>query len=194
MFRNYFPQQLDEYYPADIVKLCHLTEDTATPQQVRQMELHILELLNLELYGVDPMTFVHRFLKAAFKSKNFGVYELSILFMDAMVQKLELWNESCSKKAAICVLASLLVFDKESKSLDEIWTPNLKYYAWDDAKSLLPTSIFMLNTLIRVLKDATSTREFSISIKYSSVSRHRGFLSTLSVSQVRRAIERAETF
>ena len=67
------------------------------------MEHKILETINFEVYGIEPMTFIRRYLKAAQLGQNMMVYELSILFMDAMV--LRLWADkkdaSTAKKESI---------------------------------------------------------------------------------------------
>ena len=41
--------KLEEYYPADIEKLCQLTEDSYTPGEVVAMEVNILSLLNFKV-------------------------------------------------------------------------------------------------------------------------------------------------
>lgn len=156
------------------------------------MEMHILELIQFQAYALEPMTFVRRFLKAAQRLKDLFVYELSILFMDAMVQNLELWKFDTDKKAAISVFSALIVTDHDGKTnLDEIWTPNLAYYAWSDPKELLSTTIVMLSTLQRILNDKDN--EFSITAKYMSQSRHHGLLRNLSMRRVKNALLFAQT-
>ena len=41
--------KLEEYYPADVEKLCHLTEDSYTPGEVIAMEVEILSLLDFKV-------------------------------------------------------------------------------------------------------------------------------------------------
>ena len=41
--------KLEEYYPADIEKLCQLTEDSYTPGEVVAMEVKILSLLDFKV-------------------------------------------------------------------------------------------------------------------------------------------------
>ena len=67
------------------------------------MEQKVLQIINFEAYGTEPMTFIRRYLKAAQFWQDTVIYELSILFMDAMV--LRLWEDaedaSTAKKASI---------------------------------------------------------------------------------------------
>merc|ERR1711862_590484 len=87
--------KLDEYHPANINDLCRLTENSVTQDKMLAMEQKILMTINFETYGTEPMTFIRRYLKAAQLShriyKGSPAYELSILFMDAMV--LKLWDD-----------------------------------------------------------------------------------------------------
>ena len=47
--------KLEEYFPADIEKLCHLTEDSYTPGEVIAMEVKILSMLD---FKVRPKIFL----------------------------------------------------------------------------------------------------------------------------------------
>ena len=95
--------QLDEYHPVDPQELCRLTENSFDASKVRLMEQKVLTIINFEAYGTEPMTFIRRYLKAAQFWDDTIIYELSILFMDAMV--LTLWEDakdaSTAKKASI---------------------------------------------------------------------------------------------
>ena len=65
------------------------------------MEQKILMTINFETYGTEPMTFIRRYLKAAQLSriyKGSPAYELSILFMDAMV--LKLWDDDQDQRTS----------------------------------------------------------------------------------------------
>ena len=67
------------------------------------MEQKILETIKFEVYGIEPMTFIRRYLKAAQLGQNMMIYELSILFMDAMVLRLwaDMKDASTAKKESI---------------------------------------------------------------------------------------------
>merc|ERR1712179_413029 len=176
--------KIDEYHPANINDLCRLTEDSATPVKVLAMEHKILETINFETYGTEPMTFIRRFLKAAQLSSDekTSVYELSILFMDAMVLKLwENAQDACTpKKAAVAVFTALLLTKLDTCTfnvVEKIWTPNMVHYVWKDYRDLIPMSKCMLKILNTILED--SKNEFALTAKYKSVSRHAGLLQKL---------------
>ena len=84
------------------------------------MEQKILETINFEVYGIEPMTFIRRYLKAAQLGQNMMIYELSILFMDAMV--LRLWADvkdaSTAKKESISCPDLKLVLKLTSDALN----------------------------------------------------------------------------
>merc|ERR1711962_434223 len=194
--------KLDEYHPANINDLCRLTENSVTQDKMLAMEQKILMTINFETYGTEPMTFIRRYLKAAQLShkiyKGSPAYELSILFMDAMV--LKLWDDDqdarTSKKAAVAVFTALMItqlnknvdgrFDVDYSDAEEteylplvekIWTPNMKHYAWKNYRDLIPMSKCMLNILKTILRD--SQNDFALTAKYKSVSRHGGLLQKL---------------
>jgi len=180
--------KLDEYHPAEINELCRLTENSATPIKILAMEQKILETINFEAYGTEPMTFIRRYLKAAqFLQNSTVTYELSILFMDAMVSKL--WKDaedaSTAKKAAVAVFTALLIryvdLD-DSNAVEKIWTPNMIYYVWPNYQDLVPMSRGMLRVLASIMED--SKNEYGLTIKYKSVSRHSGLLQKLSYERV----------
>jgi len=179
--------KLDEYFPADIHDLCRLTEGTATPIKVLAMEHKILETVNFETYGTEPMTFIRRYLKAAhvWQNSNNVAYELSIFFMDAMV--LKLWEDPddarTAKKAAVAVFTALVIsYINDTTSVEAIWTPNMNFYVWPNYQDLVPMSKSMLQVLKQIMKD--SKNEFSLTTKYKSVSRHSGLLHKLSYSPI----------
>ena len=82
------------------------------------MEQKILQTIEFEVYGIEPMTFIRRYLKAAQLGQNMMVYELSILFMDAMV--LRLWADtkdaSTPKKESISYpdLKSVFIYSEKA--------------------------------------------------------------------------------
>lgn len=180
--------QLDEYYPADLEKLCAVSEDSIAPKAIRAMELQILALLNWETYHPDPMLYINRYLIAAGQRQNTITYELTIMTLDAMAVNTALWEKSMPIKASICVLSALLVTDEKQLSVEELWSPNLKYYTGIDdlMKEHSETVELMLRTIGKILKD--TDREFSLTAKYTSQSRHSGLLKKLTYNQVTRAL------
>jgi len=181
--------KIDEYHPANIEDLCQLTEDTCTRDKVLSMEHKILEVINFETYGTEPMTFIRRYLKAAQLSttEKTSTYELSILFMDAMV--LKLWDDEqdalTSKKAAVAVFTALMLtrFDVDfDRIIENVWTPNMIHYVWPNYRDLLPMSRCMLKILTSLMTD--SKNDFALTAKYKSVSRHAGLLQKLSIDYV----------
>lgn len=180
--------KLDEYHPPEIVDLGRLTDNSYCPLKIRTMEQKILQTINFEVYGIEPMTFIRRYLKAAQLGQNKIVYELSILFMDAMV--LRLWADTkdarTAKKAAVAVFTAIIVnsidLEDSKTSLEKLWTPNMIYYVWSDYRDLISMSRCMLKALKSILTDSEDA--FAMTIKYKSVSRHSGLLHKLSYRRV----------
>ena len=122
----------------------------------------ILKTINFEVYGIEPMTFIRRYLKAAQLGQNMMVYELSILFMDTMVLKLwvDMEDASTAKKAAVAVFTAIIVtsidLEDSKTSLEKLWTPNMIYYVWSDYYDLVPMSRCSLKALKSILSGAFS--------------------------------------
>ena len=118
------------------------------------------------------------------------VYELTIFGMDILSLDLNHWCQPNSKKSAASILFAMMIH-WPIKSIEELWTPNLKYYTgFDDAKDLLTTTKVMLETLRKCLSD--QDHDFSLTIKYYSVSRHNGLLSKINETDVHVVIQYTE--
>ena len=104
----------------NIFRAIYLIYTIFCPLKIRTMEQKILETINFEVYGIEPMTFIRRYLKAAQLGQNMMIYELSILFMDAMV--LRLWADvkdaSTAKKESISCPDLKLVLKLTSDALN----------------------------------------------------------------------------
>jgi len=172
--------KLDEYHPANINDLCRLTENSVTQDKMLAMEQKILMTINFETYGTEPMTFIRRYLKAAQLShriyKGSPAYELSILFMDAMV--LKLWDDDqdarTSKKAAVAVFTALVLTDAEEPEylprVEKIWTPNMKHYVWKNYQDLIPRYGIQVPISNSRLTMTNSTVDYRLSMTIGTVS------------------------
>lgn len=156
---------------------------------IRSTEQEILTLLNFQVYGADPMSFVNRYLDAAGQRQNVMTYELTILFLDGMMLNTSIWKKPMSIKVAICVLTALILTDENSRSIVELWSPTMKYYTGiEDTKEMLPTVQLMLKILGRIMDDREHCEpEHHLTIKYSSNSRHFGLLRKLTRRRLKAA-------
>ena len=71
---------------------------------------------------------------------------------------------------------------EDSQTLENIWTPNMRYYVWPNYNDLIPMARCMFKVLKSLLRD--SNNDFGLTIKYKSVSRHYGLYQKLSLERV----------
>jgi hypothetical protein len=166
---------LDEYYPADIDKLARLTDNSYTAKEIVNMERVILETLNFEMYGSEPMIFINRYIRAAQKQDDIFFYEMCIFFLDCLITSVKGWSKATDFKAASAVLAALVISEKGSKTIDELWSPTMRHYVWPNPEELRS----MVTQMIRVLRNIKVGKiedKCGLKTKYFSVSRHRNLL------------------
>jgi len=203
----FIASKLDEYYPADIGKLSRLTENSSSPEKIRAMERFILSLLDFEVYNVEPMIPINRFLKAANMEGDTLFNEIAIFAMDSLTLNLHFWLEKSIKKASASVLICMLVrhfADRNGpyKSLNDLWTANMKYYAWYNPNELIEMVIYSLEIMVKSMDNAneidpntklykTNKRKKEISsltLKYNSVSQHNSLLTEIDEDAVKKAL------
>lgn len=167
----------EEYYAADLEELVRLTDKSYTIKEVIQCEAHLLQLLSFDVNGSDPMLFIRRYTRAAFRDNDNYFYELCIFFVDSLMNNAEVWAEPTSKQAAAAVFSALHVLvDKEVWCVD-VWTPTLVYYSGFEAKKLMTLASQMLKILLQVQQNDIKNMSVSgLKIKYTSKSRHRNLL------------------
>ena len=110
--------------------------------------------------------------------------------MDYLSLDLDHWCEPHAKKAAASILSAMMVH-WPLKTIEELWTPNLKYYTgFEDVKDIIPMTQDILYALKRALLD--DNHDCSLTVKYNSVSRHEGLLSKIEETNVFCAIQYLE--
>ena len=68
----YVASKCEEYYPADLKKLVHLTENSYKEQDVFDMELVLLGVVHFQVYVPTPADFLPRLCRASLRpSKEF---------------------------------------------------------------------------------------------------------------------------
>jgi len=172
--------KLEEYYPAEVGKLLHLTENSYTREEVVNMERVLIQILNFKVYIPSPQVFLLRYARAALRSMDDLFYDTCNYIMDT---HLLLASHSCvpaSQSAAASVLLSSLLYYVSandntdvnlSPSVETIWTPTLVHYSSYSHTDLLQISLEMVNQMIH-----TSAEDFKFRgavTKYTSQSQHK---------------------
>jgi len=169
----YLGSKMEEYYPADIKKLIHLTENSYIEEDVFNMEIVLLSVLQFQVYLPTPADFLTRIIIAALRSSSLDFYKCCYYLLDSHLPLTSHPTHPPSYLAAVSVFTvSLLYYTaanierEESKlELDLLWTPTLEYYSGYQGKQMLPTSLSMLHQV-------TSTKLTGARTKYQSKSQH----------------------
>jgi len=174
--------KLEEYYAADIKMLVKLTQHSVTDRDIRRMELDIMRCLDFNTYCLDPMIFLNRFIRAAFKQEDRMFIEACCFFLDATVPVTAYWALKTSKKCAAAVYAALCLVKPSTTSDEPLWTPTLVYYTGYSKDRIYLLARQMLGLLEKTLAVAPG-EDCGIRVKYNSHSRHSAFLKSDHCSQ-----------
>jgi len=147
----YVASKCEEYYPADIKKLVHLTENSYEVQDVFDMELVLLGVIHFQVYVPTPADFLPRICRAALRpSKEF--LETCSYLVDSHLYNATHPSIAPSLLSSAAVLSSLLLYHiaanpEEDRNvaaiavdLDELWTPSLQYYTMYSVTQVAPIS------------------------------------------------------
>ena len=176
--------KLEEYYAANVSELRRLTMNSYTEDQILAMELHIMTSLKYQIYGVDPMIFINRLIRAAFREGDVMFYEACIFFLDCITTDEKYWAIKTDKKAAAAVLAALnLIPDVNTIVESSIWTPTLEYYSGFRHDQLALLTRQMLELISTAKERSKTDKDCGLVNKYRSNSRHNGFITSGLCSQ-----------
>jgi len=168
--------KLEEYYPAEIGKLLHLTENSYQRKEVLSMERILLVVLNFQVYIPSPQVFLLRYSRAALRAKDDKFYETCNYILDS---HLAVFTHSCqppSSTAASAVMLANLLYnlaadERSQPSPEDVWTQTLVYYSNHYAKDLVAISLGMAEQMILACADDYKFR--GAFTKYKSNSQHK---------------------
>merc|ERR1712142_654333 len=167
--------KLEEYYPADIKKLLHMTENSYSRLQVTHMERTMLQVLEFQLYLPSPQVFLLRFTRAALRSEDSEFVKTCQFIMDTYLPHALHPCTPPSCLAAAAVASAILVYHVSSNPTYAIpstfiWTPTLIHYTTYSFSSIHNTCILMLDQL-RATTCSNAKLTGSLN-KYKSFSQH----------------------
>jgi len=137
----YVASKCEEYYPADLKKLVHLTENSYREQDVFDMELVLLGVVHFQVYVPTPADFLPRLCRAALRpSKEF--LKTCFFLVDSHLQCSTHPSTPPSLISAAAVLGSLLLYytaaNEDSADLAQLWTASLHFYSTYPLEQVVP--------------------------------------------------------
>jgi len=170
--------KLEEYYPAEVGKLLHLTENSYSRKDVLMMERVVLQVLKFQCYIPTAQVFLLRYSRAALRSNDHDkqFYETCCFIIDS---QLVLPTHPCfkaSETAAAATLLSLLLYHlaanqgQEMPEVEQIWTKSLQYFSGFEIGEILEPASMMVNQMIAACNEDYKYR--GAVKKYQSQSQH----------------------
>jgi len=181
--------KLEEYYPADISKLIHLTMDSYTFKQVIRMEMVILDILDYQLYFPEIMSFLRRYSRAACRHQDRKFVETCQFLVDSVLVDNCFSTILPSKQAAASVLAASLLYSlnaEQNPNENSLWTPTLQHYTSYNFEDVVYTARTMIRSILNT-KDYNAAKD-----KYNSRSKFQGLAKAAHLSST--TLTKAETW
>jgi len=159
--------KLEEYYPADIKKLLHLTENSYTAKELLHMEMVLLDVLEFKVYNPTAQDYLPRYTRAAIRHGDDQFVKTCQLLLDCHLPDV---SHSClapSQLAAASVYTALHLYHLtgNERPTDEVWSPTLRHYTDYQEEQLAPACLSMLDKMC-------STNFSGFRTKYKSRSKH----------------------
>merc|ERR1719186_906830 len=185
----------EEYYPAQLSKLIHLTEDSYKQHHVIQMEGIMLNILHFNVYFPDPMVFLLRYARAALRSHDATFQETCQFLMDTMYESSAYSSTLPSLRAAASVLGSLHLFSAVVVEEGyECWTDTLVHYTGYRGEDVAAVAVAMLQEVAKAVENDEYKYRGAYN-KFQSNSQHNRLVLQphLSLQVVRKAIRNVST-
>ncbi|XP_053555676.1 G2/mitotic-specific cyclin-B1-like [Bombina bombina] len=151
----------EEIYPPEIADFASVTDDTYTTAQIRNMERHILRVLQFDIGRPLPLHFLRRASKIG--EVDAVQHTLAKYLMELVMGDYDMVHIPPSQVAAAALCLALKVLDGGE------WTPILQHYMDYTENSLVPVMQHIAKNVVMVNNGLT--KHLTVKSKYTS-SRH----------------------
>jgi len=152
--------KVEEIFAPEISDFVYITDNAYTGEEIRHMELKILNALNFDLCRPISLNFLRRFSKAGdvdLVQHSIAKYILELGLLDYSMVSFQ-----PSHMAASALYLSLIMTEKEVSS---VWNMNLQHYSAYSTIQLMPT----VKKMASMIAKADSTKLQAVRTKYSRV-------------------------
>merc|ERR1719466_571068 len=150
----FLASKVEEIFAPEVSDFVYITDNAYTGEEIRHMELKILNALNFDLCRPISLNFLRRFSKAG-----------DVDLLQHSVAKYILEQGLLDYSLAALHLSLLLTDADETASLNSVWNINLQHYSAYSSKQLMPT----VKKLASMLAKAENAKLQAVRSKYSSV-------------------------
>lgn len=152
--------KVEEIFAPEISDFVYITDNAYTGEEIRHMELKIINALNFDLCRPISLNFLRRFSKAG--DVDLVQHSIAKYILEQGLLDYSMVSYQPSHMAASALYLSLIMTEKEVSS---VWNSNLKYYSAYSTTQLMPT----VKKMASMIAKADSTKLQAVRTKYSSV-------------------------
>jgi len=152
--------KVEEIFAPEISDFVYITDNAYTGEEIRHMELKILNALNFDLCRPISLNFLRRFSKAG--DVDLVQHSIAKYILEQALLDYSMVSYQPSHMAASALYLSLVMTEKEVSS---VWNTNLQHYSAYSTTQLMPT----VKRMACMIAKADSTKLQAVRTKYSSV-------------------------
>jgi len=152
--------KVEEIFAPEISDFVYITDNAYTGEEIRHMELKIINALNFDLCRPISLNFLRRFSKAG--DVDLVQHSIAKYILEQGLLDYSMVSYQPSHMAASALYLSLIMTEKEVSS---VWNSNLLYYSAYSTTQLMPT----VKKMASMIAKADSTKLQAVRTKYSSV-------------------------
>ncbi|XP_030049079.1 G2/mitotic-specific cyclin-B1 [Microcaecilia unicolor] len=154
----FIASKYEEMYPPEIGDFAHVTGQSYTNSQIRNMEVKILKVLDFSLGRPLPLHFLRRASKIGEASSEH--HTLAKYFMELVMVDYDMVHYLPSQIAAAAFCLALKVLDSGD------WTPTLQHYTSYSISDLNPVMQHIAKNVVKV--NRKMTKHLTVKNKYAS--------------------------
>ena len=156
--------KVEEIFSPEISDFVYITDDAYTGEEIRHMELKIINALNFDLCRPISINFLRRFSKAG--DVDMLQHALAKFILEQGLMDYTLVSLKPSLMAAAALHLALLVTEMgEVFNLSNVWILNLQHYSAYSSSELMPTVKKMASMLMK----AENNKLQAVRAKYTNI-------------------------
>jgi len=159
----FLASKVEEMYAPACSDFVYITDNAYSEQEIKAMELKILEALEFRLSQPVSINFLRRVSKAG--DVDVLQHSMAKYCLETCLIDYSMVTVPGSKLAAASLCLSLLVLEPTTYTVSTVWNPNLSFYSGYTMDELLPLVKKMATNLV---KSAKSSKLQSVRTKYKS--------------------------
>jgi len=157
----------EEMYAPEIGDFVYITDNAYSQSQIREMEMDMCQVLKFDLGRPLPLHFLRRNSKAG--QVDATIHTLAKYAMELTLIEYNWAHIPPSKIAATALCISLVLLERdETKTIQDLWTPTVAFYAHYSLESIRDHVIDLASILVKTSSANASGKLMAIRKKYQN--------------------------